>query len=98
MFRKKGGYIDSWNASADEGFHSIGTMRYRSRRDLMLLVSDPRFADSHKYKLAAIDGTISFPMQSFMSTYLKPKFWVPLLLILLVSLAQNASFFFELRK
>ena len=98
MSRKKGGYIDSWNASADEGFQAIGTMRYRSRRDLMLLVTDPRFGDSHKFKLAAIDGTISFPMQSFMSTYLSPKIWVPILLILLASLAQNAIFFFELRK
>ena len=98
MSRKKGGYIDSWNASADEGFQAIGTMRYRSRRDLMLLVTDPRFGDSHKYKLAAIDGTISFPMQSFMSTYLSPKIWVPILLILLASLAQNALFYFELRK
>ncbi len=98
LSRKKGGYIDSWNASADEGFQSIGSMRYRSRRDLMLLVSDPRFGDSHKYKLAAIDGTISFPMQSFMNTYLKPQIWVPLILVLLASLAQNALFFFELRK
>lgn len=98
MSRKKGGYIDSWNTSDDEGFQAIGTMRYRSRRDLMLLVSDPRFGDSHKYKLAAIDGTISFPMQSFMSTYFKPQVWVALLLILMASLAQNALFFFELRK
>jgi len=98
LSRKKGGYVDSWNAAADEGFHSVGLMRYRSRRDMMLLVSDPRFADSHKYKLAAIDGTISFPTQSFLNTYLKPKIWVPLLLILLASLAQNAIFLFELRK
>jgi len=98
LARKKGGYIDSWNAAADEGFQIVGTMRYRSRRDLMILASDPRFADAHKYKLAAIDGTISFPMQTQMSTYLKPKIWVPLLLILLASLAQNALFFFELRK
>lgn len=97
MSRKKGGYIDSWNASADEGFQAIGTMRYRSRRDLMILVSDPRFGDSHKYKLAAIDGTISFPMQSFMSTYLSPKIWVPIILILLASLSQNAMFIFQTR-
>jgi len=98
LSRKRGGYIDSWNASADEGFQVVGSMRYRSRRDMMILVTDPRFGDSHKYKLAAIDGTISFPTQSFMSTFLSPKIWVALLLILLASLAQNVLFFFELRK
>lgn len=96
--RKKGGYIDSWNSAADEGFQIVGAMRYRSRRDLMALVSDPRFKDSHKFKLAAIDGTISFPMQLNMSSYLRPKIWVPLLLLLLASLGQNISFLFELRK
>jgi len=73
-------------------------MRYRSRRDLVALVSDPRFNDGHKFKLAAIDGTISFPMQLRMSTYLRPKIWVPLLLLLLASLGQNLLFLFELRK
>lgn len=96
--RKKGGYIDSWNSAADEGFQVVGAMRYRSRRDLMTLVSDPRFSDSHKFKLAAIDGTISFPMQLRMSSYLRPKIWVPLLLLLLASLGQNLLFLFELRK
>jgi len=98
MGRKKGGYIDSWNSAADEGFQVVGAMRYRSRRDLMALVADPRFKDSHKFKLAAIDGTTSFPMQLRMSSYLRPKIWVPLLLLLLASLGQNALFLFELRK
>jgi len=73
-------------------------MRYRSRRDFMSLVSDSRFNDSHKFKIAAIDGTTSFPMQLRMSTYLRPKVWVPLLLLLMASLGQNALFLFELRK
>jgi len=96
--RKKGGYIDSWNSAADEGFQVVGAMRYRSRRDLMILVTDPRFSDSHKFKLAAIDGTISFPMQLRISTSLRPKIWVPILLLLLASLGQNALYFFEMRK
>lgn len=96
--RKKGGYIDSWNTVADEGFHIVGMMRYRSRRDLMALASDPRFKDSHKFKLAAIDGTTSFPTQIQMGFYLSPKIWVPLFLLLLASLTQNAIILFELRK
>lgn len=97
MARKKGGHIDSWNSAADESFQIVGAMRYRSRRDLIALVADPRFKDSHKFKLVAIDGTISFPMQLRMSTYLRPKFWVPLLLLLLASVGQNALFILSLR-
>lgn len=97
MARKKGGYIDSWNTTADEGFHIVSMMRYRSRRDLMALASDPRFGDSHKFKLAAIDATTSFPTQRQMSTYLSPKIWVPVILILLASLTQNAIFIFGTR-
>lgn len=98
MGRKTGGHIDSWNTAADEGFQVVGAMRYRSRRDLMVLVTDPRFADGHKFKLAAINGTISFPMQLRMSTYLRPKIWVPVLLLLLASMGQNLLFLFEMRK
>lgn len=92
MARKKGGHIDSWNTAADEGFQVVGAMRYRSRRDLLALVNDPKFADAHKFKLAAIDGTTSFPTHVQMSTYLKPTIWVPIVLLLLASLAQNAVF------
>lgn len=92
LSRKQGGHIDSWNVAADQGFQIVGAMRYRSRRDLITLVDDPRFADGHKFKLAAIDGTISFPTQVQMSTYMRPKYWVPLGLLLLASLAQNIVF------
>lgn len=95
--RKRGGYIDSWNTAADEGFHIVGAMRYRSRRDLVALVSDPRFSDGHKFKMAAIDGTTSFPTQVQTSLYMQPQLWVPLILLLLASLAQNAVFLLSLR-
>ncbi len=97
MVRKRGGHIDSWNTADDQGFHIVGAMRYRSRRDLVTLIDDPRFADGHKFKLAAIDGTTSFPTQVQTSTYLQPAIWVPLVLLLLASLAQNAVFLFSMR-
>jgi hypothetical protein len=97
MARKRGGHIDSWNAAEDQGFQLVGAMRYRSRRDLVELIDDPQFADGHKFKLAAIDGTTSFPTQVQMSSYLRPSIWVPLAILLIASLAQNAVFLFSLR-
>ena len=35
--RKVGGYVDSWQTPPDPGWHIVGAMRYRSRRDMMRL-------------------------------------------------------------
>ncbi|MEO0607904.1 MAG: hypothetical protein AAFY82_06700 [Pseudomonadota bacterium] len=37
-------------------------MRYRSRRDLYEISSNPVFNDRHDYKVAALDKTIAFPV------------------------------------
>ena len=37
-------------------------MRYRSRRDLMEIVTNPAFARSHGFKIAAIEKTFAFPL------------------------------------
>ena len=37
-------------------------MRYRSRRDLMDILSKPEFAGRHEFKVAAIQKTIAFPL------------------------------------
>ncbi|MCZ6784916.1 MAG: hypothetical protein O7G30_16580 [Proteobacteria bacterium] len=37
-------------------------MRYRSRRDLMEIATNPAFQGSHQFKIAAIDKTIAFPI------------------------------------
>jgi hypothetical protein len=37
--------------------------RYRSRRDLMDIATDPKFAERHDYKLGALEKTIAFPVQ-----------------------------------
>lgn len=90
---KKGGYIDSWKAAPDDDYRVVAMMRYRSRRDLLELVMDSRFADGHIYKIAAIEKTISFPTQIIFSTYLRPAKWVLLLLLLIASVAQNVVIF-----
>jgi hypothetical protein len=84
-----GGYVDSWHHGPDPGWHAVSMVRYKSRRDLVELMIDPRFADVHAYKLAAIDRTVSFPTQRSITTFLAPSVFVPALLLLLASLAQN---------
>lgn len=44
-----------------EKWGSAVLVRYRSRRDFLAIVSDPRFARKHRLKLAALSKTIVFP-------------------------------------
>ena len=49
--------IDVWDQAA--------LMRYRSRRDLMDILSNPAFAGRHEFKVAAITKTVAFPLDSW---------------------------------
>lgn len=86
--RKVGPYVDAWNVEGDPGWSIFGLMRYRSRRDLMRMVADPRFAEHHAYKALGIPVTFSFPSQRELSVYLGPRVWVALVLALGAALAQ----------
>lgn len=90
--RTMGGNIDSWNADDNIGFGVTAMMRYKSRRDMVELVSDPAFADAHIYKLAAIERTISYPTHIILSTSFRPPVYVLLVLIMFASIAQNIAF------
>ena len=37
-------------------------MRYRSRRDMLDIATNPAFAGSHEFKVAAMRKTIAFPI------------------------------------
>src|SRR3546814_1128336 len=65
--RKVGGYIDAWNTPADPGWTLFGTMRYRSRRDLIHMAGDPAFRAVHPAKLLGTAATFSFPAQRIKS-------------------------------
>jgi hypothetical protein len=75
--RKVGPYIDAWQ-------------RYRSRRDLLKLAADPRFAEIHPYKLLGIPVTFSFPTQRELSVYMGPRGWMALVLALGAALLELA--------
>lgn len=78
--RKVGGYLDTWNVEPDPGWTLVGFMRYRSRRDMMELVTDPRFANAHAFKVAATPVTLSFPTSARLMLFPSPRIWVGLVL------------------
>ena len=86
--RKVGGYFDAWGVEPDPGWSIMGYMRYRSRRDLAMLATDPRFAGAHDFKFAAMPNTYSFPTRPQMMALASPVLWVGLLLALAAATAQ----------
>ncbi len=91
VMRKVGGYVDAWATPPDPGWHVVGAMRYRSRRDLMKLALDPSLREVHVLKTAGTAMTFSFPAQVVMSFALRPRTWVALVLALSAALAHLGS-------
>ncbi len=54
--------LEAWGIQGAQEWTMAGMMRYRSRRDLMEIATDPRFQDAHVYKTAAVEKTIAFPI------------------------------------
>ena len=88
--RKVGGYIDAWNTAADPGWSLAGTMRYRSRRDLIRMAADPAFRVAHPNKTLGIEATFSFPTQRQVAFYASPRVTVGLMLALAAALGHIA--------
>jgi hypothetical protein len=84
-----GSYLEHWGVEPDPGWTFSGIVRYRSRRDLIELATDPGFSSIHAYKLAAIANTLAFPVAPS-RLHLGPKLLVPLVLALSAALAHLA--------
>jgi len=54
--------MDLMNASGMEQWTTGAGMRYRSRRDMLEITSNPAFRGSHEFKIAAMSKTIAFPI------------------------------------
>jgi hypothetical protein len=80
-----GRYMEHWGVEPDPGWTFAGIVRYRSRRDLMELTTDPRFDPAHVYKITAMANTLAFPVAPA-TLLLGPRVWVALLLALLAAL------------
>ncbi len=89
--RKVAGYIDAWNAPPDPGWSIAGMMRYRSRRDMMILATNEKFLKAHPFKHAAVQQTFSFPTQVVAEMVLRPRSAVGLALALAAALVHLGS-------
>ncbi len=86
-----GGYLDAWHTPPDPGWHAAGLIRYRSRRDCLLVsLANPDFDGLHKYKIAALKQTFAFPATTQTALYASPRLTVALALALCASLLQLA--------
>ncbi len=54
--------MDLMNADGMEHWTRGAAMRYRSRRDMLEITTNPAFAGSHEFKVAAMRKTIAFPI------------------------------------
>jgi hypothetical protein len=54
--------LDVWGIEGAERWDQAGLMRYRSRRDLMEIASNPAFQGPHEFKIAAMNKTVAFPI------------------------------------
>lgn len=57
--------MDIMNADGMETWTAGAGVRYRSRRDLLEIATNPAFGGRHEYKVAAMAKTIAFPVDPF---------------------------------
>ena len=81
-----GGVVEEWGIERNPSWTFAGVIRYRSRRDMAELASDPRFEPAHAYKIAAMAHTFAFPVRA--GLFVGPRVWVGLAVALAAALAQ----------
>ena len=59
--------LDIWGIDNAADWSQGALMRYRSRRDMMEISSNPDFAGPHEFKVVAMNKTIAFPLDPWMS-------------------------------
>ena len=58
--------LDVWGIENGERWSMVGLVRYRSRRDMLEISTDPAFRDAHRFKTAAMAQTIAVPVEPFL--------------------------------
>jgi hypothetical protein len=88
--RKVSAYVDPLNVPPDPGWSLVGLMRYRSRRDMMVLSTNAAFLRAHEYKMVALTHAMAFPAQPVSSLVAGPRTAVALVLTLAAALTHLA--------
>lgn len=55
--------VEVWGIEDGAQWSAAGLVRYRSRRDMIEAAADPRFAEMHPDKVAALEKTIAIPVE-----------------------------------
>jgi hypothetical protein len=74
---------ESWSRGA--------LMRYRSRRDMAAIATNPAFAGPHRFKMASLDKTIAFPVETQLY-YSDPRLLLLLLLVAITAVVDIALY------
>ena len=77
--------LDVVGIEGAESWDQAVMMRYRSRRDLMEIASNPEFQGKHDFKVAALTKTIAYPLENVLY-FSDPRLLLALLLIALCAL------------
>ena len=84
-----GANVEQWGVENGPAWTFNGVIRYRSRRDMAELATDPKFEPAHAYKIAAMASTFAFPVAPA-AIFVGPRVWVGLGLALCAALGHLA--------
>ena len=82
--------MDLLNAPGASDWTQTALMRYRSRRDIMEIITDPRFSERHDYKLGAMLKTIAIPTEPSFNLG-DPRLLLGLIAVILILLFRRRS-------
>jgi len=74
--------VDVWGIAGARTWSQGALMRYRSRRDLMEIATNPEFSGPHEFKIAAMNKTIAFPLDPWMQAG-DPRLLLGLILLII---------------
>jgi hypothetical protein len=60
------GALDIWGVDDAASWSLVGLVRYRSRRDMIEIATDPAFSEAYQHKHAALKQTIAVPVEPFL--------------------------------
>ena len=87
--------VEIWGVNSPIEWQAAGLIRYRSRRDLVELIVEPKFSNIHVYKNIALDSTFAFPVKPLQGFYSTPNSWVFLLLLNLSLIGHIITMYFR---
>ncbi len=76
------GALDMVGVDQPPAWDRAALMRYRSRRDMMEISSNPAFSERHDYKAGALDRTLAYPVEASINPA-DPRFLLAMLLLLI---------------